>query len=62
VIGRWLNWRLRRTEDKLSATLCLLNGMERRADPHEYALVEGDVSRLRCHRARLLDLIDGDER
>jgi hypothetical protein len=62
VIRRWLNWRLKRTEDKLSATLCLLDGMVREADPHEYALAEADVTRLRCHRGLLLDLIDGDER
>ncbi|MDQ1584507.1 MAG: hypothetical protein QOF36_2561 [Microbacteriaceae bacterium] len=61
MIRRWLNWRLKRTEDKLSATLVLLDGMERRADPHEYALAEQDVSRLRCHRARLLDMLDGDD-
>jgi hypothetical protein len=62
VIGRWLNWRLKRTEDKLSATLVLLNGMERRADPTSTPWPSSDVSRLRCHRARLLDLLDGDER
>lgn len=62
MIRRWLNWRLGKVENKLSATLCLLDGMERRADPHEFALAEQDVSSLRSRRGRILDRLDGDER
>lgn len=62
MIRRWLNWRLGKVESKLSDTLCLLNGLERRADPHEYALAEQDVAHLRHVRSGIVDRLDGDER